>query len=372
MAELRCDQITASYGRDAVLSGVDLVVPDGTLTAILGASGSGKTTLLRVIMGFIAGQEGTVTVGGTVVARAGDVHLAPEKRSIGYVAQEGALYPHLSVAENVSFGLPRRERKESARALEVLDLVGLGARYAKRRPHELSGGEQRRVALARALAPRPPLVLLDEPFSGLDAALRAETRAAVLHALAAQGTTAVLVTHDQAEALSMGREVGVLMAGRLVQTAAPTVLYRTPVSLGVARFVGEAVVVPGRAGRGTVSCPLGELPLVDRDVEGLVDVMIRPEQVQIHRPEPDGSDREVVGTVSALTFYGPDSVLQLQLDGQPEPISARVLGHAAPAPGERIELAISGEVMAYARTGSSVDAQTSSERTALLTVPPSR
>ncbi|MGN6866807.1 MAG: ABC transporter ATP-binding protein, partial [Solirubrobacteraceae bacterium] len=222
MAELRCDQITASYGRGDVLLGVDLVVPDGTLTAILGASGSGKTTLLRVIMGFIAQQEGTVTVGGAVVARAGGTHLPPEKRSIGYVAQEGALYPHLSVAENVSFGLPRRERKESARALEVLDLVGLGARYAKRRPHELSGGEQRRVALARALAPRPPLVLLDEPFSGLDAALRAETRAAVLHALAAQGTTAVLVTHDQAEALSMGREVGVLMAGRLVQTAAPT------------------------------------------------------------------------------------------------------------------------------------------------------
>src|SRR5581483_7533968 len=205
MAELRCEQITASYGQGGdVLSGVDLVVPDGTLTAILGASGSGKTTLLRVIMGFIAQERGTVTVGDAVVAQAGGTHLPPEKRSIGYVAQEGALYPHLSVAENVSFGLPRRERKEAIRAAEVLELVGLGARYGKRRPHELSGGEQRRVALARALAPRPPLVLLDEPFSGLDAALRAETRAAVLHALAAQGTTAVLVTHDQAEALSMG------------------------------------------------------------------------------------------------------------------------------------------------------------------------
>src|SRR6185437_10856551 len=140
VAELRCDQITASYGHDAVLSGVDLVVPDGTLTAILGASGSGKTTLLRVIMGFIAQQHGTVTVGGRVVARAGDLYLPPERRSIGYVAQEGALYPHLTVAENVSFGLPRRERKESGRALEVLELVGLGARYGKRRPHELSGG----------------------------------------------------------------------------------------------------------------------------------------------------------------------------------------------------------------------------------------
>jgi iron(III) transport system ATP-binding protein len=367
VAELRCDQITASYGHGDVLSGVDLVVPDGTLTAILGASGSGKTTLLRVIMGFIAPEHGTVTVGGAVVAQAGGTQLPPEKRSIGYVAQEGALYPHLSVAENVSFGLPRRERKESARALEVLDLVGLGARYGKRRPHELSGGEQRRVALARALAPRPPLVLLDEPFSGLDAALRAETRAAVLHALSAQGTTAVLVTHDQAEALSMGREVGVLMAGRLVQTAVPTVLYQAPASLDVARFVGEAVVVPGRAAGGTVSCPLGELPLVDGEVEGAVDVMIRPEQIQVH---PGGHGAPA--TVRARTFYGPDSVVQLQLDGVPAPVSARVLGHEVPAPGEHVELTVVGAVMAYPRAVSPSDDTGVSDPPAILSAPTSR
>jgi iron(III) transport system ATP-binding protein len=372
MAELRCDQITASYGRDDVLLGVDLVVPDGTLTAILGASGSGKTTLLRVIMGFIAQQQGTVAIGGTAVARAGDLHLPPEKRSIGYVAQEGALYPHLSVIENVSFGLPRKERRESARAFEVLELVGLNARYAKRRPHELSGGEQRRVALARALAPRPPLVLLDEPFSGLDAALRAETRAAVLHALAAQGTTAVLVTHDQAEALSLGREVGVLMAGRLIQTATPTVLYRTPLTLEVARFVGEAVVVTGRAADGTMSSPLGELALIDRDVRGVVDAMIRPEQIQLHQAEPDADDRGVMATVSAHTFYGPDSVLQLRVDGVAEPISARVLGHDAPAPGARARLTVEGGVMAYPRADSAAAVGGSAEPTALLTGPSSR
>jgi iron(III) transport system ATP-binding protein len=378
VGELRCDQITASYGHDDVLTGVDLVVPDGTLTAILGASGSGKTTLLRVIMGFIAQQRGTVTVGETVVAQAGGIHLPPEKRSIGYVAQEGALYPHLTVAENVSFGLPRRERKESARALEVLDLVGLGARYAPRRPHELSGGEQRRVALGRALAPRPPLVVLDEPFSGLDAALRAETRAAVMHALAAQGTTAVLVTHDQAEALSMGREVGVLMGGRLIQTAAPAVVYRMPASLAVARFVGEAVVAPGRAAAGTVSCALGELPLIDREVRGLVDVMIRPEQIQIQvtTAQADAHEHQVIATVIARTFYGPDSVLQLRLDGLPDPISARVLGHDAVAPDERVALTVSGEVIAYPRPGSSADAEAgagaASEPAALLTGRPTR
>jgi iron(III) transport system ATP-binding protein len=368
MAELRCDQITASYGRGAVLSGVDLVVGDGTLTAILGASGSGKTTLLRVIMGFIAQQHGTVSVGGDVVASAGGIHLPPEKRSIGYVAQEGALYPHLSVAENVSFGLPRRERKESARTVEALELVGLGARYAKRRPHELSGGEQRRVALARALAPRPPLVLLDEPFSGLDAALRAETRAAVLHALAGQGTTAVMVTHDQAEALSMGREVGVLMAGRLVQTAAPAVLYRTPANLDVARFVGEAVVLPGQAAEGTVSCALGELALIDRGIRGSVETMIRPEQIRIRRGEHHGA----TATVRARTFYGPDSVVQLQLRGVPALISARVLGHDVPAPGEHVELTVVGEVMAYPRAASPSNDTAASDQAALLSAPTSR
>jgi iron(III) transport system ATP-binding protein len=377
MADLSCHEISASYGDGDVLSGVDLVVPDGTLTAILGASGSGKTTLLRVIMGFIAPQHGRVRVGDTVVAQAGGVHLPPEKRSIGYVAQEGALYPHLTVAENVSFGLPRRERKSAARAFEALELVGLPARYAQRRPHELSGGEQRRVALARALAPRPPVVLLDEPFSGLDAALRAETRAAVLRALAAQGTTAVLVTHDQAEALSMGREVAVLMAGRLVQTAAPALLYRRPAHLDLARFVGEAVVLPGRAYAGTVSCPLGELRLIDGEIEGPVETMIRPEQIQIqaHRADsspPGAEDRAVTARVAASAFFGPDSVVQLQLDDVPAPISARVLGRDVPAPGERVGLTVVGDVMAYPGPAPPHEEDASSTRAALLSAPASR
>src|SRR5271165_1594956 len=203
MAELRCEHVAASYGSRTVLRDVDIVVPEGTLTAVLGASGSGKTTLLRVVMGFTRAEQGSVVVGGSVVAD-GRTHLPPEKRGIGYVAQEGALYPHLNVRANVAFGLPRSERRTSTRVGEVLELVGLGLEYADRRPHQLSGGEQRRVSLARALAPRPRVVLLDEPFSGLDAALRVETREAVLAALRDAGTTAVLVTHDQAEALSMG------------------------------------------------------------------------------------------------------------------------------------------------------------------------
>ena len=242
---------------------VDVEVAEGTLTAILGSSGSGKTTLLRVIVGFIAPDAGTVTIAGSIVAGGGRKPVAPDKRAVGYVAQEGALYPHLSVGENIGFGLPRGERKRGGRVVEMLELVGLGSDYAERRPHELSGGEQRRVALARALAPRPRLVLLDEPFSGLDAALRGETRAAVLHALAQEGATAVMVTHDQAEALSTGHEVAVLRDGELVQTASPEVLYRMPADLDVARFVGEAVVIAGNARGELVSCALGRLDVLD-------------------------------------------------------------------------------------------------------------
>ena len=247
MADLVCEGIGKSYRGRGVLRDLDLEVPTGTLTAILGSSGSGKTTLLRVIIGFVEADAGRVSVGGETVAEAGRVHVAPDKRAIGYVAQEGALFPHLSVGENVGFGLARGERRQGGRIVQTLELVGLDASYAGRPAHELSGGEQRRVALARALAPHPRIVLLDEPFSGLDAALRADTREAVLHALREEQATAVLVTHDQAEALSMGREVAVLRDGRLAQRAAPSALYRTPADADVASFVGEANLAPGQA-----------------------------------------------------------------------------------------------------------------------------
>jgi iron(III) transport system ATP-binding protein len=143
MAELSCKGLAKSFGETVVLADVDLTVPQGTLTAILGASGSGKTTLLRVLIGFLAADGGTVTIGGSVVAEAGRVHVPPNKRAIGYVAQEGALFPHLTVAENVGFGLPRSERKRGSRIDEALDLVGLDRRHADKQPHQLSGGEQR-------------------------------------------------------------------------------------------------------------------------------------------------------------------------------------------------------------------------------------
>jgi iron(III) transport system ATP-binding protein len=349
VAELRCTSLAKSYGDRAVLREVDLVVPEGTLTAILGASGSGKTTLLRLIIGFIAPDRGTIEVDGSVVTAAGGLHVAPDKREIGYVAQEGALFPHLTVAENVGFGLPRGERKNRSRTNEALDLVGLGAGYAARLPHQLSGGEQRRVGLARALAPKPRIVLLDEPFSGLDAHLRAETREAVTRALAAEGATAVLVTHDQAEALSMGREVAVLRSGRLAQTAAPTVLYRAPVDLDVARFVGDAVIVPGTARSGVVDCVLGRLSTASLDVAGKVEVMIRPEQIRlVHAAGAPGAEHAVPAEVVGHDYFGRDSVVQLRLrDGARIPIAARTYDVAVPDAGEVVGVVVSGPVAVY-------------------------
>lgn len=348
MAELRCTSVAKSYGARSVLDEVDLVVREGTLTAILGASGSGKTTLLRLIIGFIAPDRGTIAVDGSVVSEADGMHVPPDKREIGYVAQEGALFPHLTVAENVAFGLPRGERRNGSRTNEALELVGLGSGYAARRPHELSGGEQRRVGLARALAPKPRVVLLDEPFSGLDAHLRSETRTAVTEALAAEGATAVLVTHDQGEALSMGDEVAVLRSGRLAQTATPAALYRAPVDLDVARFVGAAVVVPGTARAGVVDCVLGRLSTPNVGAAGKVDVMVRPEQIRL---VPSGTDGAVPAEVLGSTYFGHDSVVQLRLrDESHAPLSARTFDFPAPGVGDVVGVVVSGPVAVYPAT----------------------
>ncbi len=349
MAELTCHGLAKSYRGRVVLRDVDLAVPTGTLTAILGASGSGKTTLLRAIIGFIELDAGTVTLGGETVADGARTHVAPDKRAIGYVAQEGALFPHLTAGENVGFGLARGERKRGARIDAALALVGLDAGYSARPSHELSGGEQRRVALARALAPRPRIVLLDEPFSGLDAALRVETREAVLHALAEEGTTALLVTHDQAEALSMGREVAVLREGRLAQRAEPTALYRSPVDADVARFVGEAILAPGEAHGDGVSCPLGQLDVANPGPQGPVEVMIRPEQLELVRRERSDGGDDVTATVLDHVYYGPDTVVRLSLDGAEETIvKARTFDHQTPLAGERVGLAVLGPVIVFA------------------------
>ncbi|HKI13502.1 MAG TPA: ABC transporter ATP-binding protein, partial [Roseiarcus sp.] len=290
---MRIAGLTKSFRGAPILRGVDLVVPSGALFAILGASGSGKTTLLRLLGGFERADSGVIEIGGRQVSGPG-VHVPPERRQVGYVAQEGSLFPHLSVAANVVFGLARSQRRDRLKAEALLESVGLPASYASRGPHELSGGEQQRVALARALAPRPKLVLLDEPFSALDAALRIETREAVAAILEAAGATALLVTHDQSEALSMGRQVAVLRDGVLAQVAAPEKLYRQPADADLAQFVGEAVLLPGLVAGGFATCALGRLELAMSVPDGPVEVMVRPEQIRLEPRTTSGSAKAQV------------------------------------------------------------------------------
>jgi iron(III) transport system ATP-binding protein len=345
MAEVRLSALTKSFVGTPILRGVDLAVPSGALFAILGASGSGKTTILRLLSGFERADSGTIEIDGWQVSGPG-VHLPPEKRQVGYVTQEGSLFPHLSVAANVVFGLPWRKRRDRFKAESLLETVGLPASYASRGPHELSGGEQQRVALARALAPQPKLVLLDEPFSALDASLRVETRQAVAAILHAAGATALLVTHDQSEALSMGNEVAVLRDGVLAQVAPPEVLYRWPADAALAQFVGEAALMPGVVAAGFATCALGRLELARSAPDGPADVMVRPEQIRFaSRARPGAAEGQVV----AVTYYGHDARVAVALDAGAEPVAARVAGHIAPERGARVWLSVEGPVMAYPR-----------------------
>ncbi|CAE6836040.1 Fe(3+) ions import ATP-binding protein FbpC 2 [Paraburkholderia domus] len=351
MSELRIRGLQKSFDGHPVLHGIDLSVERGTLLALLGPSGSGKTTLLRLLCGFERADSGSVEIDGNRVV--GDnLHVPSEQRRIGYVPQEGALFPHLSVADNIVFGLPRTQRRARHRVAELLELVGLPANFGERAPQQLSGGQQQRVALARALAPSPTLVMLDEPFSSLDAALRLETRQAVASALAATGATAVLVTHDQSEALSLGHEVAVLWNGRLIQTATPETLYRRPVTRELASFVGEAVLLPGVVNQDRVSCELGDLPLCAPTGNGAVDVMVRPEQIRLLRADetmPNGAASHDA-VVQEVIFQGQDAGVTLQLQsGARTVVRARVPGYQSPRPGERVRLAVDGEVTAYPR-----------------------
>lgn len=215
---------TAGRTRTRVLHEVSLRIPSGSMAAVLGPSGSGKSTLLRTITGLHRDAEGSIRLADRPLER-----LAPERRRVGLVPQDGALFPHLTVTENIAFGITRAQRR-GTRVADMLDLLELAA-YAGRYPHQLSGGQAQRVAVARALAPAPDLLLLDEPFSALDAVLRGTVRDAVHRALAETGTTALLVTHDQSEALSMATQLIVLADGRIRQTGTPEEAYTHPADL---------------------------------------------------------------------------------------------------------------------------------------------
>ncbi|MDJ0461915.1 ABC transporter ATP-binding protein [Streptomyces sp. H27-C3] len=345
MTELRIEGLTKSYGGGAaappVLDGLDLTVPAGALAAVLGPSGCGKTTMLRIIAGFLRADAGTVTVGGRVLTGPG-VYLPPEHRQIGIVPQEGALFPHLSVARNVAFGLTALDRTTRRRRTdEMLELVGLPG-YGDRMPHELSGGQQQRIALARALAPSPQLVLLDEPFNALDSTLRTGVRADVRAALQATGATAVLVTHDQQEALSTADVVAVVRDGRVAQCDTPQELYRRPANPWVAAFVGDAVLLPATVEYGTASTALGSVSLATPTaVRRTGTVLLRPEQ--LHLSETAAAR----GTVTNVCFYGHDTMVTVAVDGLDTPIDVRVAGPLSVHPGEDTGIRITGEAILH-------------------------
>jgi iron(III) transport system ATP-binding protein len=327
--------VEKAFGRTRAVAGASLRVGAGELVALLGPSGSGKTTLLRVIAGFEAPDAGRVAIAGRPVAGDG-AWVEPEHRRIGMVFQDGALFPHLTVAGNVGFGAERRER-----VAECLELVGLADR-AGDYPHELSGGERQRVALARALAADPEVVLLDEPFAALDAGLRESLRQEVTEILRTAGTSALLVTHDQAEALSLAGTVAVMRAGRIEQVGTPEEIYERPSSRWLAEFLGDADVLPGTAHRGVVDCELGRFG-VGPGLAGNVHVVIRPESVAIG----SGPAREphAEALVVARSFYGHDQLVHLELPSGLR-LRSRRLGFPAWHPGDRVRIWIDGPVTA--------------------------
>jgi iron(III) transport system ATP-binding protein len=306
-AAILLEGVSKSFGTTRAVREVSLEIEHGELMAVLGPSGCGKTTLLRLIAGFEAPDGGSVTVGDETVAGRGAL-VPPEKRRVGMVFQDFALFPHLTVEANIAFGLSRRSREEREElTLRTLELVGLQHKTG-RHPHELSGGERQRVALARALAPEPEVVLLDEPFSSLDATLRADLRREVELILRDAEATALLVTHDQEEALSLADRLAVMREGRIVQVGAPEEVYGRPASRWAAQFVGEVNVLAGVAREGGVETELGRFDL-RAPATGTVHVAVRPEQLELSARH-DGN-AEVV----SREFRGHDVLYRLRHEG---------------------------------------------------------
>jgi iron(III) transport system ATP-binding protein len=302
---IEADCVSKRYGRTPAVVEASLCADRGEILALLGPSGCGKTTLLRLIAGFETPDAGRIDVGGRHVAGNG-VWVPPEKRRVGMVFQDYALFPHLTVGENIAFGVPRSIRRR--RLDELVPQLGLDA-LESRYPHELSGGQQQRVALARALAPEPELVLFDEPWSNVDPALRESLRGEVVELLRELEVTVVLVTHDREEAFSLADRIALMRDGTIVQEGSPESLYLSPVTRWAAEFVGAGNFLPGRVYDGLVDTPLGTFPANGASGATAVQVLVRPELVELE-PDPDGE-----GQVVGREFRGHDVFYRVRFDG---------------------------------------------------------
>ena len=332
---LTCRELNKRYEDIQAVAGLGLTLEAGQLLALLGPSGCGKTTTLRLIAGFERPDQGEIHIDGRAVAGP-QGFVPPERRRVGMVFQDYALFPHLDVAGNIAFGLQGSRVQRRRRTHEMLALVGLEG-FGARSLQGLSGGQQQRVALARALAPAPALVLLDEPFSNLDTHLRARLRAEVRAILRAAGTSAVFVTHDQEEALSLADVVAVMSAGRILQLAEPWQLYREPVSRDVAELVGESNFLPGQASGYSATCALGAVRLI-RPADGPVSLLLRPETLGL---TTDGPVR-----VEEAEFYGHHQRLRLRLLDDTLVI-ARADNSQRFQVGQQVRIAVNDAVLAF-------------------------
>ncbi|WP_231711038.1 ABC transporter ATP-binding protein [Xanthobacter dioxanivorans] len=344
---LTFEAVELAYGGVPAVRGVNLPVKPGEVLCLLGQSGCGKTSLLRLAAGIERPDRGRILIDGQVVAGEG-VFLPPERRGVGLVFQDYALFPHLTNLENVMFGLGGLKRADAERearlALSRVDLAEVADAY----PHELSGGQQQRIALARAMAPRPGILLLDEPFSGLDARLRDQVRADTLAVLREAQATAVVVTHDPEEAMRLADRIALLRRGELVQLGPPAELYRRPVDLGAARFFCELNEMEGFALAGTVETPLGLLPAPAGVADGAVSVAIRPQGIRLGPSTGPG----VAGRVLERRFLGELDLVEVIVDGLERPLVVRTRDAGTLRKGDEVRVGTDpGEVLVFAASG---------------------
>ena len=344
MSSLEISHLKVSLGNRLILDDLSFSLAEGQIAALLGPSGCGKTTLLRSIAGLIQPSDGTIRFGKQLVSLSSLV-MPSHKRKIGYVPQEGALFPHLSVADNIAFGLDRSVfTKDQIRQTtkEMLSLIGLQG-YESRMPNQLSGGQQTRVALARALAIKPAIILLDEPFSALDEALRDDLRSDVINLLRASKTTAILVTHDREEALVSADVVALMRAGKIVQQGSPEAVYSKPISPAIAVSTGDALVLDAqRLADGSTSYLFNPAAVGASSESG--QIVIRPEEITIDRALSATSPK---GRISKIDYYGHDAMVTVEVAGQS--IKVRIPGPFDFLVGEEVGVHHTGPVRFFAQ-----------------------
>jgi iron(III) transport system ATP-binding protein len=341
MTSLEVSHLDVKFGNRKVISDLSFSLNSGEIASLLGPSGCGKTTLLRAIAGLLTPSGGTIRLGAQLVGLS-SLSLAPHKRSTGYVPQQGALFPHLNVARNIAFGIDKKKFTQSEMdnlTSEMLELIGMSG-YEQVMPSELSGGQQTRVALARALAIKPKMVLLDEPFSALDAHLRNELRADVIALLRGLGATAILVTHDREEALVASDKVILIRDGAIAQYGSPEDVYENPTSPEIAVSTGDAMILPAQQGvDGAVNYPLNQIGNVkSAGTKGYV--VIRPEEVIVSQQNSVGMQAKLI----SLDYFGHDAMLTFSLAHTSELIKVRVAGHSGYSVGQTLSLTHEGPI----------------------------